>query len=151
MNFSLGTYHNMGTNSGRPTLVVHLMFTRNFGNSSSNTETFSMVNMTWRGGRLEKLLPKLANCITITSEFELGGWTFHETKFLFPLSSLRTSETNYLNEAFSFYSAIRARSYYSRIGKEDRHGGARYITENFNIFSFNNTNNCTFIQVWFDG
>lgn len=35
---------------------------------------------------------------------------------------LRTSETNYLNEAFSFYSAIRARSYYSRIGKEDRHG-----------------------------
>jgi Protein SCAI len=39
-----------------------------------------------------------------------------------------------LNEAFSFYSAIRARSYYSRIGKEDRHGGARYTTEIFKTF-----------------
>eukprot|EP00095_Tigriopus_kingsejongensis_P009832 maker-scaffold21_size687808-snap-gene-1.16 protein:Tk09832 transcript:maker-scaffold21_size687808-snap-gene-1.16-mRNA-1 annotation:"hypothetical protein TcasGA2_TC003262" len=33
---------------------------------------------------------------------------------------LRTSETNYLNEAFSFYAAIRARAYYSRAGREDR-------------------------------
>ncbi|BES98840.1 Protein of unknown function (DUF3550/UPF0682) [Nesidiocoris tenuis] len=33
---------------------------------------------------------------------------------------LRTSETNYLNEAFSFYSAIRGRAYYSRAAKEDR-------------------------------
>ncbi|KAI1289391.1 Protein SCAI [Halotydeus destructor] len=33
---------------------------------------------------------------------------------------LRTSETNYLNEAFSFYSAIRARGYYSKATKEDR-------------------------------
>ncbi|XP_014285736.1 protein SCAI isoform X2 [Halyomorpha halys] len=33
---------------------------------------------------------------------------------------LRTSETNYLNEAFSFYSAIRGRAYYSRASKEDR-------------------------------
>lgn len=33
---------------------------------------------------------------------------------------LRTSETNYLNEAFSFYAAIRGRSYYSRAGREDR-------------------------------
>uniref|UniRef100_T1J794 Protein SCAI n=1 Tax=Strigamia maritima TaxID=126957 RepID=T1J794_STRMM len=32
---------------------------------------------------------------------------------------LRTSETNYLNEAFSFYSAIRARAYYSKANKED--------------------------------
>lgn len=32
---------------------------------------------------------------------------------------LRTSETNYLNEAFSFYSAIRARGYYSKAGKEE--------------------------------
>ena len=38
---------------------------------------------------------------------------------------LRTSETNYLNEAFSFYSAIRARSYYSKLGKEERHCDAR--------------------------
>ncbi|KAL1131066.1 hypothetical protein AAG570_012303 [Ranatra chinensis] len=33
---------------------------------------------------------------------------------------LRTSETNYLNEAFSFYAAIRGRAYYSRASKEDR-------------------------------
>ena len=34
--------------------------------------------------------------------------------------SLRTSETNYLNEAFSFYAAIRGRAYYSRPSREDR-------------------------------
>jgi hypothetical protein len=34
--------------------------------------------------------------------------------------SLRTSETNYLNEAFSFYAAIRARGYYSKANKEER-------------------------------
>ncbi|XP_070182651.1 protein SCAI-like isoform X2 [Littorina saxatilis] len=33
---------------------------------------------------------------------------------------LRTSETNYLNEAFSFYSAIRMRAYYSKASKEER-------------------------------
>ncbi|GLD51886.1 protein SCAI isoform X1 [Lates japonicus] len=33
---------------------------------------------------------------------------------------LRTSETSYLNEAFSFYSAIRQRSYYFQVNKEDR-------------------------------
>jgi len=33
---------------------------------------------------------------------------------------LRTSETNYLNEAFSFYAAIRGRAYYSRPGRDDR-------------------------------
>lgn len=41
---------------------------------------------------------------------------------LTPLSliSLRTSETSYLNEAFSFYSAIRHRSYYYQVNKENR-------------------------------
>ncbi|XP_056011252.1 protein SCAI-like isoform X6 [Ostrea edulis] len=33
---------------------------------------------------------------------------------------LRTSETNYLNESFNFYSAIRQRGYYSRASKEER-------------------------------
>ncbi|KAK3088333.1 hypothetical protein FSP39_017775 [Pinctada imbricata] len=33
---------------------------------------------------------------------------------------LRTSETNYLNESFSFYSAIRQRGYYSKANKEER-------------------------------
>lgn len=39
---------------------------------------------------------------------------------LLPPHSLRTSETNYLNEAYSFYAAIRGRAYYSRAIKEDR-------------------------------
>ncbi len=47
--------------------------------------------------------------------------------FICSLIDLRTSETNYLNEAFSFYSAIRARSYYSRISKEDHSGGSKYV------------------------
>ncbi|KPP76316.1 hypothetical protein Z043_104343 [Scleropages formosus] len=34
--------------------------------------------------------------------------------------SLRTSETSYLSEAFSFYSAIRQRSYYHEVSKEGR-------------------------------
>ncbi|XP_035684793.1 protein SCAI-like [Branchiostoma floridae] len=33
---------------------------------------------------------------------------------------LRTSETNYLHESFSFYSAIRMRAYYSKANKEDK-------------------------------
>ncbi|OAD53458.1 Protein SCAI [Eufriesea mexicana] len=33
---------------------------------------------------------------------------------------LRTSETSYLHEAYSFYVAIRGRAYYSRAAKEDR-------------------------------
>ncbi|XP_050538417.1 protein SCAI [Daktulosphaira vitifoliae] len=33
---------------------------------------------------------------------------------------LRTSDTNNLNEAYSFYSAIRGRQYYSRVSQEDR-------------------------------
>lgn len=37
-----------------------------------------------------------------------------------PPNSLRTSETNYLNEAYQFYAAIRGRAYYSRAIKEDR-------------------------------
>lgn len=36
------------------------------------------------------------------------------------MSSLRTSETNYLNEAFSFYAAIRGRAYYGRTARDER-------------------------------
>lgn len=36
------------------------------------------------------------------------------------MCSLRTSETGYLIEAFSFYSAIRGRSYYTQACKEDK-------------------------------
>ena len=41
--------------------------------------------------------------------------------------SLRTSETNYLNEAFSFYAAIRGRAYYSRAVREDRYELLRLV------------------------
>jgi hypothetical protein len=41
--------------------------------------------------------------------------------------SLRTSETNYLNEAFSFYAAIRGRAYYSRACREDRYELSRSV------------------------
>jgi hypothetical protein len=33
---------------------------------------------------------------------------------------IRTSDTNYLNEAFAFYSAIRTRAYYSKVNREDK-------------------------------
>ncbi len=33
---------------------------------------------------------------------------------------LRTSESNYLNESFSFYQAIQSRSYYSKVNKEEK-------------------------------
>uniref|UniRef100_A0A182SYN9 Protein SCAI n=1 Tax=Anopheles maculatus TaxID=74869 RepID=A0A182SYN9_9DIPT len=47
-------------------------------------------------------------------------WKFQQQHRLVLDSNLRTSETNYLNEAYSFYAAIRGRAYYSRAIKEDR-------------------------------
>jgi hypothetical protein len=41
----------------------------------------------------------------------------------YSLCSLRTSETNYLNEAFSFYAAIRGRAYYNRPARDERYQG----------------------------
>lgn len=58
-------------------------------------------------------------------------------RFLFS-HSLRTSETSYLNEAFSFYSAIRQRSYYSQVNKEDRYAlecFQRQEWKTLNVFS----------------
>ena len=46
----------------------------------------------------------------------------------FSIFSLRTSETNYLNEAFSFYAAIRGRAYYSRAVREDRYELQRSVS-----------------------
>ena len=34
--------------------------------------------------------------------------------------SLRTSESNYLNESYSFYQAIQTRAYYSKVNKEEK-------------------------------
>lgn len=39
--------------------------------------------------------------------------------FYFRWCSLRTSESNYLQEAFSFYTAIRTRAYYSNASKQE--------------------------------
>ena len=61
------------------------------------------------GGRSGRSPPRSASCTTITSK-RPPCTSPHAP-------SLRTSETNYLNEAFSFYAAIRGRSYYRR---EDR-------------------------------
>ena len=80
-----------------------------------------------KDGKSEKSLPKSVSFITITSKtgpFSSVTESFEPKnelidKFIFN-PSLRTSETNYLNEAFSFYSAIRARGYYSKANKEER-------------------------------
>ena len=50
--------------------------------------------------------------------------------FLF-FFSLRTSETNYLNESFSFYSAIRMRAYYSKANKEERYVAMETFHDSF--------------------
>lgn len=83
-----------------------------------------------RGGRLVRWPPKSASSTTITSKavfHKSFGWFIAGSQialmsvFLMLSSfSLRTSETSYLNEAFSFYSAIRQRSYYYQVNKEDR-------------------------------
>lgn len=82
-----------------------------------------MQNMALEDGRLVKLHQKLVNCITIISEFCYYKLIYISNRCNLSLDiifSLRTSETNYLNEAFSFYSAIRARGYYSKVSKEER-------------------------------
>jgi hypothetical protein len=66
------------------------------------------------------LLVKLDNYIIIISEFLCHHVFAILSTILTPHFSLRTSETNYLNEAYSFYAAIRGRAYYSRACKEDR-------------------------------
>jgi len=57
----------------------------------------------------------------LTFTQEIGTRFFLYTIFIFIFNSLRTSETNYLNESFSFYSAIRMRVYYSKANKEERY------------------------------
>jgi len=66
---------------------------------------------------------------TVVNETTLGKMAVSESTLtlneinvvIITLFSLRTSETNYLNEAFSFYAAIRGRAYYSRAVREDRY------------------------------
>ncbi|XP_044734117.1 protein SCAI [Chrysoperla carnea] len=61
---------------------------------------------------------------TLDTKYGLKRWQIGEIASkigqLYYHYYLRTSETNYLNEAYSFYAAIRGRAYYSRASKEDR-------------------------------
>uniref|UniRef100_A0A3P9NGN9 Suppressor of cancer cell invasion n=1 Tax=Poecilia reticulata TaxID=8081 RepID=A0A3P9NGN9_POERE len=74
-------------------------------------------------------LPQVTGCLfvdrqVLDSRYGLKRWQIGEVASkigqLYYHYYLRTSETSYLNEAFSFYSAIRQRSYYYQVNKEDR-------------------------------
>lgn len=115
----------MDTNSGNHTLGVHSMPLPSYGSFNNSTDRYLTRNMVWKGGRLARLPPRLDNFITITSMLLVRKHRPNNTNIYLifihlPPISLRTSETNYLNEAFSFYSAIRARGYYSKASKEER-------------------------------
>lgn len=113
--------------NGKHILVEHLMFIQNYGNFNSSIDLFWIQSIVWKDGKSVKLLVRLDNYIIIISECILTNLWFLKHNFLFFLFgifsfySLRTSETNYLNEAYQFYSAIRGRAYYSRAIKEDRY------------------------------
>lgn len=73
-----------------------------------------------RDGKSAKSHPKSDNSTITTSERQSHPCLDHLLTDPFVNHSLRTSETNYLNEAYSFYSAIRARGYYNKASKEER-------------------------------
>uniref|UniRef100_A0A3B4VAC5 Suppressor of cancer cell invasion n=1 Tax=Seriola dumerili TaxID=41447 RepID=A0A3B4VAC5_SERDU len=77
--------------------------------------TFDVYTKLWKFQQQHRLFPSLIPHYAITRV-----WSISETITHFLFHSLRTSETSYLNEAFSFYSAIRQRSYYFQVNKEDR-------------------------------
>ncbi|KAI3361913.1 hypothetical protein L3Q82_012183, partial [Scortum barcoo] len=114
------TFLSMDTSSGNPTLDGLLMSTPNCGNSSSSTGYFCcilvhLVEQVLDSRYGSEEMADWGGCIQNWTFFYLNCFTTTTT-----ISSLRTSETSYLNEAFSFYSAIRQRSYYFQVNKEDR-------------------------------
>lgn len=76
-----------------------------------HVNTFYTISIWPRGLRLIWV----NSCIAVTADVDI-----HSISHAFCICSLRTSETNYLNEAYQFYAAIRGRAYYSRAIKEDR-------------------------------
>ena len=62
--------------------------------------------------------------ILLDQKFGLKRWQIGEIASkigqLYYHFYIRTSETNYLNEAFAFYSAIRTRAYYSKVNREEK-------------------------------
>uniref|UniRef100_F6YDK0 Protein SCAI n=1 Tax=Ciona intestinalis TaxID=7719 RepID=F6YDK0_CIOIN len=63
------------------------------------------------------------NRLILDRDYNLKRWQIGEIASkigqLYYHYYLRTSETNYLNEAYQFYSAIRSRNYYKNVSKED--------------------------------
>nr|CAD7397181.1 unnamed protein product [Timema cristinae] len=94
---ALETCLSMAINSGKHILEEPLTFTPSYGNFNNNIVG------------LLRLTTIRYDCVL------LPVLSYSHVSF-----SLRTSETNYLNEAYSFYAAIRGRAYYSRAAKEDR-------------------------------
>ncbi|EDS25677.1 conserved hypothetical protein [Culex quinquefasciatus] len=78
--------------------------------------TFDVYTKLWKFQQQHRLV--------LDSKYGLKRWQIGEIASkigqLYYHYYLRTSETNYLNEAYSFYAAIRGRAYYSRAIKEDR-------------------------------
>ncbi|EEB18750.1 conserved hypothetical protein [Pediculus humanus corporis] len=78
--------------------------------------TFDIYTKLWKFQQQHRLI--------LDSKYGLKRWQIGEIASkigqLYYHYYLRTSETNYLNEAYSFYAAIRGRAYYSRAAKEDR-------------------------------
>ncbi|XP_070497595.1 protein SCAI isoform X3 [Chironomus tepperi] len=78
--------------------------------------TFDVYTKLWKFQQQHRLV--------LDSKYGLKRWQIGEIASkigqLYYHYYLRTSETNYLNEAYSFYAAIRGRAYYSRACKEDR-------------------------------
>ncbi|XP_037035469.1 protein SCAI isoform X3 [Bradysia coprophila] len=78
--------------------------------------TFDVYTKLWKFQQQHRLI--------LDSNYGLKRWQIGEIASkigqLYYHYYLRTSETNYLNEAYQFYAAIRGRGYYSRAIKEDR-------------------------------
>ncbi|XP_055701430.1 protein SCAI isoform X2 [Phlebotomus papatasi] len=78
--------------------------------------TFDVYTKLWKFQQQHRLI--------LDSKYGLKRWQIGEIASkigqLYYHYYLRTSETNYLNEAYQFYAAIRGRAYYSRAIKEDR-------------------------------
>ncbi|XP_055319814.1 protein SCAI isoform X2 [Sitodiplosis mosellana] len=78
--------------------------------------TFDVYTKLWKFQQQHRLV--------LDSKYGLKRWQIGEIASkigqLYYHYYLRTSETNYLNEAYQFYAAIRGRAYYSRAIKEDR-------------------------------
>ncbi|XP_063699214.1 protein SCAI isoform X2 [Culicoides brevitarsis] len=78
--------------------------------------TFDVYTKLWKFQQQHRMV--------LDSQYGLKRWQIGEVASkigqLYYHYYLRTSETNYLNEAYSFYAAIRGRAYYSRANKEDR-------------------------------